>query len=340
MSVDPDEQKSLSELFYEAFQIHTDIENASDPTNSEANQISIKRGIKLSQIVQSRTDELRLFSTNEEVGEISSINLKYLLSPSICGVLTSLVQTAREERKSLLISAEKLIFQFLDRCKDYNIGPIKDIERCLNVDDSKTVKNNPRDLASMNAEREAKIAKFKRNKELESRLKHLKSSLPENDSESSNVDDETLRNYWLAVIEKWIDISIENIGNISQEKEILSFWENMPDKNNPPVPAPSTSRNNKKPQNFILTRDKAQAAVFGAGYPSLPSMTVEQYFESHVAAGTLPDQGIGPSSGANGQQNGENSSDDESDDKLKKQREFDDWKDTHRRGDGNRMNMG
>ena len=30
---------------------------------------------------------------------------------------------------------------------------------------------------------------------------------------------------------------------------------------------------------FILTRDKLQATVIGAGYPSVPTYTVEEFYE-------------------------------------------------------------
>ena len=47
----------------------------------------------------------------------------------------------------------------------------------------------------------------------------------------------------------------------------------------------------QKFQPFILTKDKLQAAVYGAGYPSLPTYSVEEFFDMEAAAGRLPDQG-------------------------------------------------
>ena len=43
---------------------------------------------------------------------------------------------------------------------------------------------------------------------------------------------------------------------------------------------------------FVLTQNVAQAKVFGAGYPSLASMTVNDWYEQHRKFGALPDQGI------------------------------------------------
>lgn len=92
----------------------------------------------------------------------------------------------------------------------------------------------------------------------------------------------------------------------------------------------------------------SQAQVFGSGYPSLPTMTVDDWYEQHRKQGGLPDQGIPrrvpveEDSAAEERQEEENEKKAEKDDEatLMKARNWDDWKDTHRRGYGNRHNMG
>ena len=44
-------------------------------------------------------------------------------------------------------------------------------------------------------------------------------------------------------------------------------------------------------QPYILTRDALQAQVFGAGYPSLPVYSVEQFFDQLVDKGCMPLEG-------------------------------------------------
>lgn len=91
-----------------------------------------------------------------------------------------------------------------------------------------------------------------------------------------------------------------------------------------------------------------QAQVFGAGYPSLPTMTVDDWYEQHRKHGALPDQGIPrkvaveDESDAKEREEEEKEKKAEQDDEesLLKARNWDDWKDTHRRGYGNRQNMG
>ncbi|KAL7834186.1 hypothetical protein SRHO_G00284330 [Serrasalmus rhombeus] len=96
---------------------------------------------------------------------------------------------------------------------------------------------------------------------------------------------------------------------------------------------------------FILTKDAVQAKVFGAGYPSLPTMTVDDWYEQHRRKGCLPDQGI-PQSAADvdaeerEREEKERREEEEDEEALQKARDWDNWKDTHRRGYGNRKNMG
>lgn len=91
-----------------------------------------------------------------------------------------------------------------------------------------------------------------------------------------------------------------------------------------------------------------QARVFGAGYPSLPTMTVNDWYEQHRMQGVLPDQGIPQRVAVEEDLDGkereeeekERKAENEDDEALKKARDWDDWKDSHRRGYGNRQNMG
>lgn len=131
--------------------------------------------------------------------------------------------------------------------------------------------------------------------------------------------------------------------------------------------------------------------VFGAGYPSLATMSVNEWYDQHRQKGCLPDQGIPRSTGtylhlfylilyfflryrwwlfytlaliyhvliqkqndsvrmisftvdgdAEEDERAERERKEENDDEeaLQKARDWDDWKDTHRRGYGNRKNMG
>lgn len=96
---------------------------------------------------------------------------------------------------------------------------------------------------------------------------------------------------------------------------------------------------------FILTRNATQAKVFGAGYPSLATMTVSDWYDQHRKYGALPDQGIAKTPAefkraAQQQEDKEQNEEEEDENTIHRAREWDDWKDTHPRGYGNRQNMG
>lgn len=160
--------------------------------------------------------------------------------------------------------------------------------------------------------------------------------------ESGQADDERVREYHLLHLRRWIAVSLEELESIDQEIKILK------EKDSPREETACHSSLPEKPpmKPFILTRNKAQAKVFGTGYPSLATMTVSDWYEQHQKYGVLPDRGIAKPASADfqraaQQQEDQEQKDEESEEKaLHRMREWDDWKDTHPRGYGNRQNMG
>ena len=45
---------------------------------------------------------------------------------------------------------------------------------------------------------------------------------------------------------------------------------------------------------FILTKDALQKQVFGAGYPSIPTMSIEEFYQQKVEDGTFCVPNSGP----------------------------------------------
>ncbi|XP_015266837.1 PREDICTED: immunoglobulin-binding protein 1 [Gekko japonicus] len=176
--------------------------------------------------------------------------------------------------------------------------------------------------------------RYKQKKELENRLASLKTSV-----DSGQADEEQIREYYLLQITKWVSVSLEEIESIDQETAILSRRGAL--KQGTATQSSHAPRPPMKP--FILTRDAAQAKVFGAGYPSLATMSVNDWYEQHRKRGFLPDQGISQAATAGTeerQKDPEEGPAKEEEEPVWKAREWDDWKDTHPRGYGNRKNMG
>ncbi|KAG7484179.1 hypothetical protein MATL_G00046690 [Megalops atlanticus] len=334
------ESPKLSELLDRGWKLFEEVDSTNEPTGSNPIQVKVKRGILHLEEATRMVAQLDLFSRNEELEEIATADLKYLMLPALLGALT-MKQVNMAKRLEQVQRARVYFLDFLKRCKDYNIMKFELPKTNDNSDDTSEDAGNgpspsfkPPDLIAMATQRQAKIERYKQKKETEAKLSEIKSIV-----ESGQAEDEVVRDFYLLTVRRWITIALEEIESIDQEMEILKKMDVL--KQNPPKP--SQSRPPMKP--FILTKDAVQARVFGAGYPSLPTMTVDDWYEQHRKHGVLPDQGI-PRSAADidneerEKEEKERQIENDDEEALQKARDWDNWKDTHRRGYGNRKNMG
>ncbi|XP_005997185.3 immunoglobulin-binding protein 1 isoform X2 [Latimeria chalumnae] len=302
--------------------------------------------LSVARVSQEPTSMLHFFSSNEELEEIATADLKFLLLPALLGALT-LKEVNPAKRLEQVQKARVYFTDFLKRCKDYNVtkfelpqskeeGPSREAEESHSASVSPLLSQSS--LVAMAKHRQSKIERYKQKKDLENRLTAIRAAV-----DSGQADEETVRDFYLLNIRKWISTCLEEIESIDQEIEILKNMEAMKMHAASQRP-PRQARPPMKP--FILTRDAVQAQVLGAGYPSLPTMTVNDWYEEHRKRGALPDQGVPQRTAADvdreEQENEERERRLENDDEemLRKARDWDNWKDTHRRGYGNRKNMG
>uniref|UniRef100_A0A3Q3VT20 Uncharacterized protein n=1 Tax=Mola mola TaxID=94237 RepID=A0A3Q3VT20_MOLML len=316
----------------------TDVDSTKELLGSDAIQIRVKHGIAMFEEASVMVAQLSLFSRSEELDEIATVDLKYMLLPALLGALV-MKQTNRDKRLEILQTARAYFMDFLRICKDYNVSQF-DLPKSANENTSpdETVPCSS-DLVSMAVQRQAKIERYRQRKELESRLLDVRRAV-----DSGQADDEVSRDFYLLTVQRWVTVCLEEMESIGQEVEILKMMDGV-NQGLPQQPA-QTVRPPMKP--FILTKNAVQAQVFGSGYPSLPTMTVDDWYEQHRERGVLPDQGIPKKiameedADAKGNEEETNERKVENDDELSlmKARNWDDWKDTHRRGYGNRHNMG
>lgn len=326
----------LPELFETGKQLLEEVEVASEPSGSGRIQAKVFRGLDLLQKAAEMLSKLDLFSRNEDLEEIASIDLKYLMVPAFQGALT-MKQVNPSKRLDHLQKAREHFINYLTQCHYYHVAEFQLPKFKNNSAENNTANSSMAyaNLVAIASQRQAKIERYKQKKELEHRLSALKSAV-----ESGQADDEQVREYYLLHLRRWIGISLEEIESIDQEIKILR------EKDSREASTSHSSLKERPPMRpFILTRDKAQAKVFGAGYPSLATMTVSDWYEQHQKYGALPDQGIAKPSSVDlkraARQQEEEDKDKEDDEQaLRRAREWDDWKDTHPRGYGNRQNMG
>ncbi|XP_037678104.1 immunoglobulin-binding protein 1 [Choloepus didactylus] len=328
----------LPELFETSKQLLDEVEVATEPTGSRIVRDKVLKGLELLEKAAEMISQLDLFSQNEDLEEIASTDLKYLMVPAYQGALT-MKQVNPSKRLDHLQQAREHFLNYLTQCHYYRGAEFELPKIKNNSAENNTASSsmNYLSLVAMASQRQAKIERYKQKKEVEHRLSTLKTTV-----ESGEADDERVREYYLLHLQWWIGISLEEIESIDHEIKILRKKDSSKEA--------STSRSSlqdrppMKP--FILTWDVAQAKVFGAGYPSLATMTVNDWYEQHRKYGALPDQGIAKTTPAEfkkatQQQEDQEPKEEETDEKtLQRAREWDDWKDTHPRGYGNRQNMG
>lgn len=281
--------------------------------------------------------DLSLCSENEELEELASADLKYLLVPALLGALT-LRQVEPSRRREHLESARRHFCRFLELCRSYGLSGARPPPAAPR-EDGEAGSAAQRSLLAMASSRQAKIERYKQKKELENKLASLRTFV-----ESGQADEEQVRELYLLQAQKWITISFEEIESIDQEMVILKSRDTMKQSSAPPHGPSRQVRTPLKP--FILTRDAAQAKVFGAGYPGLPTMTVNDWYDQkkreEAAHGQSAPQWPPPDTNDEELRKEQQEKIKEEDDEeaLQKARDWDDWKDTHPRGYGNRQNMG
>lgn len=335
------QKPKLRELLETGIQLLEEVEAATQPTGSKPIQEKVREALKLLEKASDMLSQLDLFSRNEDWEEIASADLKYLMLPALKGALT-LKLVGSSKRLGLLQDAREHFMNFLTQTHSYHVADFQ-----LPWAQSSSMEGNPaatsdaqeQNLVAMASQRQTKIQRYKQKKAVEQRLSSLKSAV-----ESGQADDERVREYYLLQLRRWISISLDEIENIEQEIEILRERDSLGE----------TSASRSSPQErpplkpFVLTRSVAQAQVFGAGYPSLATMTVNDWYEQRQKNEVSPtlqeaEKQAPPSETFTVSEKEEpdlEQKEDEDENALHRMQEWDDWKDTHPRGYGNRQNMG
>ena len=327
---DENSNERLSEIFSEAIKCQELIDKSELDSVSQEYQNLVLKGINLLERATKMVNMLSLFSSNEELEEIPTAHLKYLLLPAFLGFLTSALNTA--VRKSDIERSVVYYSDFFRRIGEYNITTEGlETEHVVGMDDKV-----PKELADMAQARKEKITRLKTKKSLENKLKELESI--------KHLDEATQRDHILTTIRLWMTRSIDELESCKRELELLEMMAGKEPLESKPIQPPAPF----KP--IVITRDMIQQKVFGAGYPSVPTMSVEEWNEKRIRDGVIPPiethlQGkdmskwVGKGAGAEKEdEKGEISDEEQEGAKRRKDVQFDEFKDENKRGSGNRKN--
>lgn len=341
------DQNTLSQLFDSGLRIQGELEDSKEDTSSSEVQDKVRKGILMLEDATRLVSVLDLFSRNENFQEIPTEHLKYFLLPVLLGDLTNrLTELAREK---VVETVQVYYVDFLSRCRDYGVGTVENVPSVLSVnteppgEEDKQVNTRP-DLAKMNSERSSKMERYRQTKQLETDIKEMRMLLAQPD----HRDEELVRKYHIKLILRFINTAMDEMSSLHMEVGVLEHMAKLKAGHQPPP-----TKQSRKLEPIIITRDAIQKEVYGLGYPSLPVLSVDEFYEKRVAegwwkppssGGALQDRAANPELEARMKEEEEREKDDKEDrddeEQLAKSRAWSDWKDDHRRGEGNRHNMG
>lgn len=382
-------EKKLGDIFKEAFEFYLHINESSEPTNSPDFQVYAYRvthnycpvliivpAAPLQLLVRKHIgnfeDATRLvslggiFSDNEAFEEIPTGDIKFLLLPFFLGQLTLKLNSMETEvRKNYVEVAEVYYKDFLKRSSEYGLTERFSTDTTVAAAQVAATGRSPNELEElkqMAVQRNEKLRKFKEKKELEEKINLMKVAVERED----DLDDDVLRGFYMDLIKFSILEAEEELKFLDQEKLMLDFrqrqtqqtqgggsgMDDSPEATNHQQHPHRHQHGQKVLKPIIITRDALQKAVYGRGYPSMPTMSVEDFYHERVAAGVFPDPDKKSTVKAR-----QDMTDDEiaeldeqeavvleeaieRDDEYQRARQaaMDEFKDNVRRGDGNRYN--
>lgn len=267
-------------------------------------------------------DASALFSSQEELDDVATKDIKYFLLPFY--LAESLQETGegeKRDRKSELSDSLRAIDEFLSLCRSYGVRGAESAAGD-GQDDAQT---DPQTA------RQRKIEAFKREREIRERLEGIemrKKTLARVADEEDEDEDEDERELWLLQLEDAVIQAVRMRRMHQQELEVLEFAENLPDRAAPPA-----SSGLPGPPAVIPLRTRTSHLREEVFRPShrLPTISVEEYGERLRKEMMEKDEARSAPPGDGDAQ--EVDSDDE--EAWRKARNWDDWKDEHKRGEGN-----
>lgn len=262
----------LCQIFDSSFQIVESLDqNNILESSSDEFQDLVTKGIRQLEKATQLINTINLFSTNESLDEVTSTDIKYLLTPALLAYLSE--KCLRRRRNESVEAAQVYYNDFLKRLRDYEVIP-----PAADDDDQETegVRREP-DLRDVARNRQAKIERYRKKKDLTAQIESMK---------NHGQDDEQMRKYHILLLKKWTETAIEELESLKMESQLLQ----RAGKSGMSEQEHNSGSKSRKPREpfkpFIITRNDIQKKVYGLGYPSIPTMTVDEFVDQKEKDGT------------------------------------------------------
>jgi hypothetical protein len=341
-------QRTLKQLYSEALIAHSRIIEASGRHDSDEHQHALEKVLQQWIELKTTISHRAIFSSNESLEDINTSEIKYL---SVDYQLAELyAEFAKPTRAHNLKKSIVCYLHYLTNLSNYRL---LDEAQQMKYD---RIRQSPFEIQALHEtaqlRRDEKIANYKLEKQLAAKLDQLE-KLENDDNEYNNTDEELIRELYVDRLKSLALKDFDNIRVIAQELEIV---QTMPESKIVEIHDERTK--SKDPTQFtekleyinrdmlskegkilrpftLVKRDDLKKKVFGTGQ-YLPTMTVEEFLEQELANG-----GIITGGGNDGPEESEDEDDlDKADAETYKQREWDDFTESHAKGSGNTINRG
>lgn len=341
-----DDEACIEELYLAALKLMHEAD--SKPRGDERLNL-YTNSKKLFDLCLEKIESLSLFSNNETIDDVSTKELKYLLVPAyLCKIMLS--KECSSHRLETFTQAREYAIRFLNQIIQYGFqGVEKKLEEVLKYDRPE-INLTEVSLQDAMRSRDEKIEKYRSRKLLESRIEEIEKML----KQEVEVDDELNREYYLKLMNRWIDDTLDSLNNEIRLGLLLERNRPVSSTDEVTKSRPEMSARN---ETITIVKDSIQKQVFGLGYPSRPTVTVDEFISEKLKSGDLVFEKHKPvysnslqryAEQPNLRREQEDLSDTEREEKLDKDdqdelvrlRKWDEFKDETPRGSGNRQNMG
>nr|KAF6287345.1 immunoglobulin binding protein 1 [Pipistrellus kuhlii] len=151
----------LPELFDISRQLLDEVEVATEPTGSREVQEKVSKGLQHLKQAAEMLAQLDLFSRNEDLEEIASTDLKYLMVPAFQGAL-AMKQGNSSKRLDHLQWAREHFLNYLSQCQHYHVAEFELPKTKNNSAENNTASSSMAQpsLVAMASQRQAKIERW------------------------------------------------------------------------------------------------------------------------------------------------------------------------------------
>ncbi|KAF1846745.1 type 2A phosphatase-associated protein 42 [Cucurbitaria berberidis CBS 394.84] len=353
------EPQNIRGLFLSAERARQEL-SSSYETSSPTYQENLITAIATYEECLKLAEQVSLFSPNETLEDVASSDLQYMaINYHLAELVQKVFSTDISIRKSNLLQARGLYERFLKLLDSYDLldKAGSNLFEAYTDDKDNFSTASTRDAA---ARRDAKITRFREEKELKRKLEYLQQH-----PKLAEQDDQVVRELNLTNLAFITHQTFQTLESIAQELHIISLAPPTPtyDQNGPTPDGRQDGRNKDKyserldgqlaglrysgpilssdgkpmrPFTLLDSRQTLTKNVFRPDH-SLPTMTIDEYLEEEKRRGGMIEGG-GPQSEVRPEPDEDNLV--LADEETMKQRAWDEYVEANPKGSGNTLNRG